>query len=493
MSDSRPTAEGPVTLLRGGWLAAWDGQRHEIVERGEVAFRGERILYAGPRFAGHADRIVDRPDWFICPGFVNLHGHLGVELMAAMVDIGRDARFAPSQAFSRRAPLTLEPSLTPEEQRLSAEFSLVQMLRCGATTIVDAGGSGPIWWLGNPPGDEELLVETVGRIGCRAWLSLAHRDGRSFQHADGRRDWHWDEAMGMALLDQALRFAERHRGKHGGRVEVMLNPHAVDNCSPALLHATLAEARAAKLLIQIHTAQYAHEVELIRERYGDTPVGHLHNLGFLGPDIILGHCIFVTGHPDVGGDAERDLQLIAAAGSSVAHSPLPFARMGEALYTLPRYLDHGITVGLGCDIWPADIIAEMRLAWFMGKQTNRTAERPTSMEVFTAATVGSANALQRPDLGRLAEGALADVVCIDLSGYHFGPVLDPVRALITCGTGQDVDTVYVSGAPVVAGGRVLHADQDALRRAAPGILRSMLRAASERDPLGRTAESILQA
>jgi cytosine/adenosine deaminase-related metal-dependent hydrolase len=140
MSDSRSTADGPVTLLRGGWVAAWDGQRHEIVERGEVAFRGERILYAGSRFAGRADRIVDRPEWFICPGFVNLHGHLGVELMAAMVDIGRDARFAPSQAFSRRAPLTLEPSLTPEEQRLSAEFSLVQMLRCGATTIRGRSG-----------------------------------------------------------------------------------------------------------------------------------------------------------------------------------------------------------------------------------------------------------------------------------------------------------------------------------------------------------------
>ena len=64
----------------------------------------------------------------------------------------------------------------------------------------------------------------------------------------------------MALLRQALRFAERHRGKHDGRVQAMLNPHAVDNCSPALLQATLAEARAADLLIQIHTAQYAHEV-----------------------------------------------------------------------------------------------------------------------------------------------------------------------------------------------------------------------------------------
>ena len=27
-----------VTLLRGGWLAAWDGAQHRIIKGGEVAF-----------------------------------------------------------------------------------------------------------------------------------------------------------------------------------------------------------------------------------------------------------------------------------------------------------------------------------------------------------------------------------------------------------------------------------------------------------------------
>ena len=414
-----------ITLLRSGWLAAWDGTQHQIIERGEVAFEDDRILYAGPHFAGSADTVVDQPTWFICPGFINLHAHLGIDLMGSIVDVQRGDRFAPSLDFVQRAPLFLEPSLAPEEQRMSAEISLVQQLRSGATTIVDAAGSGTIWWLGNPPGDEEMLVETVGRVGSRAYLSLSYRSGRSYQKADGTRDWWWDEELGMAGLHEAVSFAERFGGAHDGRVQALLCPHAVDNCSPTLLAATRNAARNANLLIQIHTAQYAHEVTLIRERYGDTPVGHLHNIGFLGPDIILGHCIFISGHPDVHGDPDadpdRDLQLIADAGSTVAHSPLPFARMGEALYTLPRYLDHGITVGIGCDIWPADIISEMKLAWFLGKQTNRTSDRPSCREVFHAATVGSADALQRPDLGRLTSGAKADVVCVDLGGFHFGP------------------------------------------------------------------------
>ena len=480
-----------ITLLRGGWLAAWDGRQHQVIERGEVAFAGEQVLYAGPHFAGQADIVVDQPTWFICPGFINLHAHLGLDLMAAVVDVPRSDRFAPSQDFVERAPLFLEPTLTPAEQQLNAEIGLVQQLRSGATTIVDAAGSGTIWWLGNPPDDEAMLVDTVGRIGSRAYLSLSYRSGRAYQKRDGSRGWHWDEAMGLAGLQEAVRFAERFSGAHGGRVQSLLCPHAVDNCSPALLAATRHEARNGHLLTQIHTAQYPYEVTLIRERYGDTPVGHLHQIGFLGPEIILGHCIFISGHPAIGGDPQRDLQLIADAGSPVAHSPLPFARMGEALYSLPRYLDQGITVGIGCDIWPADIISEMRLAWLLGKQTNGTAERPTCHELFHAATVGSANALQRPDLGRLAAGAQADLVCVDLGGFHFGPVIDPVRSLILFGSGRDVDTVYVAGQPVVVAGQVLHADEARLRAAAPVIQRKLYEAAAARDPLGRTVESML--
>jgi len=480
-----------ITLLRGGWVAAWDGSRHRIVERGEVAFQGKQILYAGPRFDGHADKVIDRPEWFVCPGFINLHGHIGVEVMASLVDVPRSARFAPGSEFVKRAPLFMWPTLTPEEQQMSAEFSLVQMLRCGATTVVDAHGYGPIWWLGNPPTDEAMLAETTGRLGCRTYLALGFRSARSYQKTDGSRDWHWNEEMGMALLQEGLHFAEEHHGTHDGRVQVILCPHAVDNCSPALLEETLKEARARNLLIEIHVAQSTNEFNLVQELYGDTPVGHLHNIGFLGPDIIMGHCIYVSGHPAVGGDPDRDLKLIADAGSSVAHSPLPFIRGGVALHTLPRYLDHGINVGIGCDMWPVDIIEEMRLAWFLGKHTNQTADRPTCMEVFTAATVGSANAIQRDDLGRLSSGARADIVCVDLSGYHYGPVLDPVRSLVAFGKGQDVDSIFVDGRMIVEGGRVLNADEEKLRAAAPGILRNLHKAASERDPMGRATESIL--
>ncbi|MDR7417734.1 MAG: chlorohydrolase family protein [Armatimonadota bacterium] len=482
-----------VTLVRGGWVVAFDGERHRVIPDGEVAFDGARVVYAGPRWDGVPAHVVEAPGMLVSPGFINAHAHVGVELMAPFVDIPAGApgrgRYSPSQAAAaEREP---PPSLSPEEQQASGEFSLVQMLKCGTTTIVDAAGSGPLWWLGNPPGDEEMLLETAERVGVRLYASLSYRSGRVYYDRDGVARWHWDEDAGHEGLRRAVAFALAHRGTRGGLAEALLCPHAVDNCSPDLLRATRQASREHGLIVQIHCAQYEFEVLRVREQFGCTPVEHLARLGFLGPEIILGHTIYVQGHPLVGGDPDADLRLIAEAGASVAHSPLPFARRGELLHSFGRYRAAGITLAIGCDIWPADIIQEMRLAWVLGKAAARTPNSPTCQDVYDAATLGGARALGRPDLGRLAPGATADIVLIDLSRHHFGPVLDPIRALVTCATGQDVHSVWVQGRRVVEGGRVLAADEPRLRRAAEGVYRSLVRAARARDPVGAPPEILL--
>lgn len=480
------------TLIRNGWVTAFDGARHRIIPRGDLAFEDDRIVYAGPRWDGRADSVVDATGMLVSPGFINTHAHVGVEVMAPLVDLrsgGGPRRYTLSKSYADRRDLP--QSLSPEEQQLSAEFALVQMLKCGSTTVVDAAGSGTIWWLGNPPGDEEMLLDTVERVGGRLYASLSYRSGRVFHDAQGNTGWSWDEEYGMDGLRRAVDFAVRHRGSHGGRVETLLCPHAVDNCSPELLKATKQAAAEHGLIIQIHCAQYEYEVRRIRERHGATPVEHLARLGFLGPDVILGHTIYVQGHAAVGGDPEVDLGLIAEAGASVAHSPLPFARRGETLQSFGRYRMAGINIAIGCDIWPADIVAEMRLAWFLGKAMDRTPDVPSCRDVFDAATLGGARALGRDDLGRLAPGAQADVLLIDLTRYHVGPVLDPIRALVTCATGQDVHTVWVAGRKVVEGGRALFADEERLRSGAEGVYRSLIHAARERDPMGARPEEIL--
>src|SRR6202042_2885343 len=97
-----------------------------------------------------------------------------------------------------------------------------------------------------------------------------------------------------------------------------------------------------------------------------------------------------------------------------------------------------------------------RNASYMGKIASGNLKAASAAEVFEAATLNGARSLGRDDIGRLAPGARADIVIVDLTGrdsLRYGPVRDPIKSLIDCGIGDDVDTVIVDGVVRMEGGR----------------------------------------
>lgn len=82
-------------------------------------------------------------------------------------------------------------------------------------------------------------------------------------------------------------------------------------------------------------------------------------------------------------------------------------------------------------------------------------------DYFTAATIGGADALGRPDLGRLKPGALADLVVWDLASPHLGQLPDPIQRLVLSGSRRDARMVVVDGRIVVDDGRLPGVDLDA--------------------------------
>ncbi len=108
----------------------------------------------------------------------------------------------------------------------------------------------------------------------------------------------------------------------------------------------------------------------------------------------------------------------------------------------------------------------MRWAANLCKIAERDFTAGTAADVFTAATLGGAAALRRDDLGRLAPGAKADVVLVNMKSLRMGPYRDPIKALVQCGTGDDVDQVIVDGRTVVEAGHVVGVDEDKLLAAA---------------------------
>jgi cytosine/adenosine deaminase-related metal-dependent hydrolase len=89
----------------------------------------------------------------------------------------------------------------------------------------------------------------------------------------------------------------------------------------------------------------------------------------------------------------------------------------------------------------------------------------TARQVFDAATVNAAHLLGRPDLGRIAAGAKADLLFWRADGFTMTPMRDPIRNLVYYAQPSDLADVLVDGRPVVDDGHVLGADvAEATRR-----------------------------
>jgi cytosine/adenosine deaminase-related metal-dependent hydrolase len=82
----------------------------------------------------------------------------------------------------------------------------------------------------------------------------------------------------------------------------------------------------------------------------------------------------------------------------------------------------------------------------------------TARQVFDAATVNAADLLGRPDLGRIAAGAKADLLFWRADGFTMTPMRDPIRNLVYYAQPSDLADVLVDGRPVVEDGHVVGAD-----------------------------------
>src|SRR2546428_12361784 len=78
---------------------------------------------------------------------------------------------------------------------------------------------------------------------------------------------------------------------------------------------------------------------------------------------------------------------------------------------------------------------------------------------------GAATTPFKEQIGRLAPGMFFDAVAIDLHAATWpfqDDMVSPLDALMQRAKKEHVDTVYIGGDPVYAGGRFTHVDRDAV-------------------------------
>jgi cytosine/adenosine deaminase-related metal-dependent hydrolase len=464
------------TLIRAGWIVAFDGRGHRLLRDGVVVLEGDAILHVGPRFDGQVDETVDARDRVVTPGLISTHAHIGGSPLdrSFIEDVGRP-QFWYSGLFEM---LPVRSGAQDEEAgRACVDFSMAELLRGGCTTVMEIGSLG------------EYVVERAAHYGLRVYMGLAFRSGRWLTRDGKRVTWEWDEAAGHEGFRRAIQLHKAHDGAHGDLVRCFVSPAQIDTCTPELLREAKRWADEIRRPYQVHASQSVVEFNEMLGRHGKTPVAWMEELGILGPNTILGHAIIVggsswTNHPP------GDVRILADHGASVAHAVWVFCRRGVVMESFARYKAAGVNLALGTDTNPQSVIEAMRWAAVCSKVVERNTQATTAADVFDAATLGGARALGRDDLGRIAPGARADLVLWKATSWAMTPLRDPVKNIVYNASAEDVDRVYVNGRVVVDGGRVLAADEAKILAALQAGGERMWPRMGEHDWAGRGADEL---
>src|SRR5215470_13952111 len=442
------------TLIEGGWVVAHNGQSHEVHERGSVVIEDDKIAHAGGPYRGAVDTTISARGKLVSPGFINTHVHTagggGDYLLLDMAK--NDYRTANYMSFAAPLKGKITPPPADAVAALRA-FTFLHALKNGTTTVIDVGGL---------RGDWEGYARLVDDLGVRVYASPPFRDRDTYMDAKGRLTYEEDTAVGQARLHEAVDFVRKYDGTAQGRLRGMLNAAQVETCSEPLLRAGKDAARELRVPIHTHAGGNLVEFQRIIEEHRKTPVQFLADIGFLDERTLLGHAVFTTAHDWSRYPFGDDLRVLAQTGATVGHCPYKYGKMAMTLHSFQRCVDAGVTVAIGTDTFPMDMLGELRWASILSKTTDANYQSGQHRDVFNAATLGGCRFIDRSDLGRLAPGAKADLLLITLDQLGTLVYADPIKALIDAGTARDVHTVIVDGKTLVENGRLTRVDEDAV-------------------------------
>ena len=471
-----------VTLLRNlDWLVTWDEAAHRhVYRRGmDVLLRDGCIAALGPHAPAAAPPdaadVVDGRGMLLMPGLVNVHTHPTTEPAYRGV---REDHGVPEQQMSGLFERLQAFKLDAEGQRAAMRLAYAELMSAGVTSVVD---------LTNP---FEGWMDIMRESGMRVWAGPGYASARWGMTSAQEVTWNWDPAAGRRGFQRAQAVMTEAEADPSGRLSGIVFPAQIDTVQEDLLRDSIAFARETNRPFTTHIAQAVVEVREMIRRHGETSIQWAARLGLLTPRTILGHAIFLDEHPSIGWHGARDLSIMAEHGVAVAHCPSPFARYGEHLKHFGKYAERGVRMAMGTDCAPHNLIEEMRLAIVTARNAVRDLAAADTAAVFHACTVGGADALGRPDLGRITVGARADLVLVDMRHPLMSPPRDPLRSLVFHAADRAVWRVYVDGRCIFADGRPTFLDT----AEAAGILAEaqarMLRNAAKHDYLGRDGAEI---
>ncbi len=360
---------------------------------------------------GNVDKIIDAEGKILLPGLINTHTHLSMTLFRGLADdLSLDS-------WLNDHIWPMEANLNGDYCYIGALLGAVELIKSGTTTFSDM-----YFYM-------EDVARAVEDAGIRAVLSYGMID---FGDAEKRE----------AEIEENLQLFKSCNGMADGRIKVFFGPHSPYTASEDLLIKVRELADEYNMGIHIHVSETEKEINDSLDEKGLRPFEYLEKIGFLGPDVVAAHCVWLS---------DEEIKIIKKHDVKVSHNPCSNMKLASGIAPVSKLIENDICVSIGTDGASSnnnlDLIEELKTASLLQKVSTLDPKVLTSDEAITMATIKGAEALGlENEIGSIEVGKKADIILIDTNSANMVPDSSSLSSnVIYSANGSNVDTTICNG------------------------------------------------
>ncbi|MGV8874074.1 MAG: amidohydrolase family protein [Rhodococcus sp. (in: high G+C Gram-positive bacteria)] len=419
-----------ITVYSGG---QWLPHRDVVVDGGIVT----GILESGTVESGG----VDGGGGYLIPGFVNTHTHMQQSLMRGIAEGIPLLEWLLAVAEDSVA-------ITPERAYTATVAASLEALRSGTTALVEH------MWPHPSAEVHDAVLRGLRDTGIRAVLGRGTAD-----RPDPTRRWGFDPRLLTPLPEILDHVDELTKAVAGTRITpafAVPNPRSL---TPDGMAAVRDFARSHEMTVMIHLLETGTDDAMCREHAGLGAVDYLDRNEFLWDRVLAVHCVELDAY---------GRSVLAERGVGISYNPMSNMRLGSGVAAVPDMLAAGLHVGIGVDGAASndtqDMLETLRVGAYIQRAVNKKADLFGFGTMLDIASGGANAALGlQPRSGGISVGDVADLTMVRFErDFACLPVRDPGASLLTTGTRQVVDTVWVDGEAVIRDGRSTRVDEGEL-------------------------------
>jgi formiminoglutamate deiminase len=422
------------------WLErAWLGPSR-LADKVLVTVEGDRVAGLYPDVAA-PPATARRLRGLTLPGLANGHSHAFHRALRGRTQTERGTFWT-----WREQMYAVAERLDPDTYFNLAVATYAEMAATGITSV------GEFHYLhhdpdGHPYADPNAMGEALVAAARQVGIRIALLDA-----------CYLSSGFGAPPEGVQHRFSDGDAGRWAERVDALADKHADDEdvVVGAAVHSVRAVPRDQidrvaewathrDAPLHAHVSEQVAENQACVEAYGVTPATVLFEAGALGAHATAVHATHLS---------ESDVALLGSQGTHACLCPTTERDLADGIGPSRRLLEAGSPLTLGSDSHAVvDLFEEMRAVELDERLATRRRGHWSADELLTAATSAGHASLGFQDTGRIAVGAPADLVTVDLESIR------------TAGTGRGAEAVVFAASAadvthVVCAGRVLDTQPD---------------------------------